>query len=244
MAENRLFIDHPIGGSGELWLDGDPARYVGRSLRLRPGSALTVFDGSGGEYAATVLEFRKQRVLIGLGAWSDREAESPLKLHLVQSISRGDRFDLVVQKATELGVQRISPVLSEHSVVRLDAGRAQKKVAHWTRIAQSACEQCGRNSVTQIDLPVNFHDWLDRSRTADTARLILEPRADKPIAALEPPLPAVEVLIGPEGGWSGAELEAAAAAGLLAVTMGLRILRTETAALTAVSILQSRFGDL
>ena len=244
MPANRLFIDGDIRSGERLWLSGDAAHYVGRVLRLRPDSKLIVFDGRGGEYAATVVAIRKRQVLISIGDKSEPVAESPLGIHLLQSVSRGDRMDLVVQKATELGVRRISPVLSEFSVVRLDPDRAQKKMAHWARVAQSACEQCGRNKVPQIDQPVEFRNWLGDNLSSDATRLLLKPLATESLARLARPASEVQLLIGPEGGFSDNEISAATGAGFVAVSIGPRILRTETAALAAISILQSRFGDL
>lgn len=244
MPENRLFIDSPVRTNEELWLSGDAARYVGRVLRLRPTGKLIIFDGLGGEYSATILAFRKQQVLISIGDKSKRDAESSLTVRLLQCVSRGDRMDFVVQKATELGVQRISPILSEFSVVRLDRDRARKKVSHWMRIAQSACEQCGRNIVPRIDEPVEFRRWLGDNLSSDATRLLLQPLAADSLSAVRKPATGVELLIGPEGGLSDAEISTAASAGFLAVSMGPRVLRTETAALTAISIIQSRFGDL
>lgn len=244
MPLHRLFVDERIICGASLWLDGAAARYLGRALRLRPGSKLIVFDGAGSACAATVAEFRQQRVLLDIGEAIGRDPESPLAIRLLQCLSRGDRFDLVVQKSTELGVRRISPLLSEFSVVRLDPDRAQKKVAHWTRIAQSACEQCGRNTLPAIDLPVQFGHALDDTLSNDATRLLLQPQGVQPLSAVAAAAGEVDLLIGPEGGLSERESDLATGAGFEPVSMGPRILRTETAALAAVALVQSRFGDL
>ena len=169
---------------------------------------------------------------------------SPLPVHLLQGISRGDRMDTVIQKTTELGVARISPVLTEFSVVRLDAARAAKRTQHWMRVAQSTCEQCGRNSVPVIDTPVTLTDVFDAAATLPQQRLVLQPESSACISDISLAQHDTVLLIGPEGGLSATENEQALAAGFQPASIGPRILRTETAAIAAIAILQSRCGDL
>lgn len=244
MALNRLFIDTRIAADQELWLEGNPARYVARVLRLRADNALCVFDGAGGEYPATVLEVRRDRVLIRVADNTHREAESPLHIHLLQCVSRGDRMDIVVQKATELGARRITPLLSEFSVVRLDAARRQRKTVHWQRVAQSACEQCGRNRIPKIDDPTNIRDWFAGYRPTDGTRLVMQPGSARNLSSATLESDTVILLIGPEGGLAEGELALAGQFGFSAVSLGPRILRTETAAISVLASLQARFGDM
>ena len=227
-----------------MQLDEDQTRYVGRALRLRTGDALSVFNGNDGEFAATIMSISKLTATIVLGEQIVADTESSLKVHLVQSVSRGERMDFVVQKATELGVKRISPVLTEFSVVKFDASRAKKRRDHWRKVAESACEQSGRIRPPLIDLPVALNAWLgDKPKDADID-LILEPGASDALAKIAAPETKVCVLVGPEGGFSPGEYEDASIAGFTSVSLGPRTLRTETAALAAITILQSRWGDM
>lgn len=246
MSTQRLFSPVRLSANTSLSLGSERARYVGRVLRLRPGDALTVFDGNGGEYPANVGTISKQAAELNVGEHIARSTESPLRIRLLQGISRGERMDIVVQKATELGVHRISPVLTEFSVVKLEAERAAKRVAHWTRVAASACEQCGRNEMPLIDTPGPLYEVLDLDdgKAQDSIRLVLDPGAKQALPSIPRPDGCVTVLIGPEGGLSEKEQERAQFAGFAAVSFGPRILRTETAALAAIAFLQSVFGDL
>jgi 16S rRNA (uracil1498-N3)-methyltransferase len=243
MSTSRLFSPIPLRANAELSLGAEQARYVGRVLRLRPGDALTVFDGGGGEYSATLGKVTKQELQLRVGEHFSRSTESPLKIRLVQGLSRGDRMDTVVQKATELGVHRITPVFTDHSVVKLEPDRVAKRRAHWQKIAQSACEQCRRNIVPTIDTPQSLVDWFADNVSEDELQLILRADARDAMPTLDPRGKAVTILIGPEGGFSEAEYEHATAAGLQPVRLGPRIMRTETAALAALSIAQASWGD-
>jgi 16S rRNA (uracil1498-N3)-methyltransferase len=243
MSTSRLFSPIQLRANAELSFGSEQARYVGRVLRLRRGDALTVFDGSGGEYPATIDTVTKQELSLSVGEQVSRSTESPLRIRLVQGISRGERMDVVVQKATELGVHRISPVLTDFSVVRLEPDRAAKRRDHWQKVAQSACEQCKRNIVPEIDAPQSLLDWFGDNAGADELQLVLRADAVESMSAVEVTGSALTILIGPEGGFSEAEYERASAAGLRAVRLGPRILRTETAALAALSIAQATWGD-
>lgn len=243
-SSNRLFVASVPREGAELRLDGDVAHYVARVLRLKAGAPVVLFDGSGDEVAATVKAVSRKGVLLGVGARRARSVESPLPIHLAQSISRGERMDMVVQKATELGVRRITPLLTARSVVRFDVERATRRRQHWLRIARSACEQCGRNVPPAIDPPTAFAHWIGSAGNDGEARLLLDPRAELSLgASLDRPRP-LRLLIGPEGGLSEAERDEALAAGYAACTLGPRILRTETAAVAALAVLQARWGDL
>ena len=171
------------------------------------------------------------------------ESESPLQIRLIQGISRGERMDFVVQKATELGVHRITPILTEYSVVKLKTDRANKRLLHWQKIAQSACEQCGRNKVPIIDEPTPLHEFLSANQSTD-CRLLLQPTAKRALHDINGSPTSLDLLIGPEGGISNKESELLSFSGFTPVSLGPRTLRTETAALAAIAILQSRHGDL
>ena len=244
MSLNRLFISTEIQPGQELNLDEDQAHYIGRVLRMRAGDQLTVFNGQGGEFSATAQSIKKNTAVLLIGAQSDSNTESPLKVHLVQCISRGERMDFIMQKATELGVKRISPVVSEYGVIKLDTKRAAKRRDHWQSVTESACEQSGRTRPPLIDPPMDLNTWFG-SRTKETdTDLLLRPGAATSLAAMPTPGTKVCLLIGPEGGFSDSEYDDAELAGFNAVSLGPRILRTETAAIAAITIVQSRWGDL
>ncbi len=249
MRLTRVYVDRALATGKRITLAGSAATHVTRVLRLRVGEALTLFDGRGGEYAARIEQGGKA-VTVAVGEHRALERESPLALTLAQGVSRGERMDLVVQKATELGVARLQPVLTERSVVRLDAQQAQRKLSHWRAIAIGACEQCGRNRLPEIAEPCALSQLLSaaaaRAAAADSAgvRLLLSPAAQRRIGDLAGALSAVTVLIGPEGGLTEREQQAAVAAGFIAVRLGPRVLRTETAAIAAITLLQREFGDI
>jgi 16S rRNA (uracil1498-N3)-methyltransferase len=242
MSTIRIFAPVPVRPGEDLWLDGDRAHYLTRVLRVRSADTIVLFDGHGGEYPAVVGEISRQGVQLRPGAHSPRDVESPLAIRLIQGISRGERMDFVVQKATELGVQRITPVHTAYSVVRLKADRVEKKSGHWERIAQGACEQCGRNILPVIDAATDLDTVL--AEPVGGSRVILHTGGGEPIGNLQRIDGALTLLIGPEGGFNAAEFDLAVRAGFVPLSLGPRILRTETAALATIAILQSLFGDL
>jgi len=242
MRVSRVYAEVPVGGRVQLQLSGTAANHVARVLRLRPGDPLILFDDAGGEYAATVDALTRDAVRVTVGEYLDVNRESPLQVTLAQGISRGERMDVVVQKATELGVRRIVPVLAERTVVRLNAAQAANRLRHWRAIAIAACEQCGRNRLPQITPPMSLQDFLVSDYPAGL-RLVLSPEGGLTAREL-PASPAVTLLIGPEGGLSDAERSAALAAQFTGMMLGPRILRTETAALAALAVIQQRLGDL
>jgi len=240
---SRVFIEAPLASGASVKLSGSAANHVMRVLRLRVGEELTLFNGSGGEFAGSIAALAGSSVTIAVGAQRAVGRESPLSLTLAQGVSRGERMDLVMQKATELGVTRVVPVLTERSVVRLDPAQAARKLEHWRAITVSACEQSGRNRPPEVVAPVKLADFL-RNELAPATKLLLSPAASLRIADLPKPQRAVAVLIGPEGGLTHEEQERARAAGFVGVRLGPRVLRTETAALAALALLQQEFGDL
>lgn len=213
-------------------------------MRARVGDEVVVFDGKGPEWPANIVSIRKNSVTLQLGDSVEAGTESALKVHLVQGISRGERMDFVVQKATELGVKRISPVLTEYGMVKLNAERAAKRREHWQKIAASACEQSGRTRLPLIDAPVALKTWFGNKPEQVDTELILAPGAAQPLTAIAAPQTKACLLIGPEGGFSDNEYDDASAAGFTAVSLGPRVLRTETAAPAALAVMQSIWGDL
>jgi 16S rRNA (uracil1498-N3)-methyltransferase len=245
MRLTRVYVDATLEPGARVALEGSAASHITRVLRLRPGDALTLFNGRGGEYAGRIEKSHGGRVTVVVGARSAVERESPLTLTLAQGVSRGERMDLVVQKATELGVSGLVPVFTERSVVRLDARQATRKVAHWRAIAVAACEQSGRNRLPDVATPLSLREFTGAARNAVSgARLLLSPGAALRLDDIPSPVTDVTVLIGPEGGLTESEEDLARTAGFAPVRLGPRVLRTETAALAALTLLQRKFGDL
>ncbi len=240
----RLFVSGALSNDAELILQGEQARYLGRVLRSRVGDSLQVFNGDDGQWSAVVENISKNDVTLRVGERDETTTESPLKIHLVQGISRGERMDFVVQKATELGIKRLTPVLTNHGVVKFDQQRADKRRQHWQQIANSASEQCGRTRPPLVDAPIALNSWFGAKDSADSTELILKPGTTIQLASIAPPATKLCLMIGPEGGFSEREYEDAEIAGFQAVALGPRILRTETAALAALTIAQSCWGDL
>lgn len=243
MPLKRLYVAERLAAGAELRLGGEAARYLGRVLRLRAGETVHVFNGDDGEWSATIRRFGKDRVTLSVQDAIHNVAEPQLRIHLVQGISRGERMDFVVQKATELGVDRITPVLTAHGVVKLDGKRAERRREHWRRVAESACEQSGRVNPPRVDTPLPLNDWLGEAGQGTASRLILSPGAGKSLTDVEP-AGGLCLLIGPEGGFSEREYDDARVSGFEAVSLGPRILRTETAAVAALAIAQGLWGDV
>ena len=241
MTFPRFFCPDRLAPGAALTLPESAARHAVRALRLGVGDDVTLFDGNGGEYAARIASVRKDEVTVDVGEWRDREVESPLQITLVQALQAGDRMDLTVQKAVELGVASIQPVASRRSVVRLDGERALRRVEHWRGVAASACEQCGRNRVPAVGAVEPLDRWLAKPAGAPL-RLMLSPAAALTLTAL-PVARSLELLIGAEGGLDPAEVAAAEAAGFVGIRLGPRVLRTETAGLAALAAIQMVWGD-
>jgi 16S rRNA (uracil1498-N3)-methyltransferase len=237
MRLSRFFIDAPLS-LGSQQLPDAPAHHISRVLRLATGAAVQLFDGSGQEYRGELVEVGKKQVIVELREQLPGMAESGLRVHLGQGLSRGERMDWAIQKATELGVAELTPIVSERCEVRLKDERADKRLAHWRQIAISACEQCGRSVVPIIHAPVALQDWL--TLDADL-KLVLHPLAD-PIASHQRP-DSLAFLIGPEGGLSDSEIDQARNAEFLPARLGPRVLRTETAPVVALSVAQQLWGD-
>ncbi|HXI76069.1 MAG TPA: 16S rRNA (uracil(1498)-N(3))-methyltransferase [Steroidobacteraceae bacterium] len=247
MRMTRVFVGSALTPGGAVQLPPDTASHLAKVLRARAGDELVLFNGDGREFTGAIEAVRGSRVSAFVGEGRAVARESPLAITLVQSVPRGDRMDFIVQKATELGVARIVPVLSQRSVVRLDAAQAESKAAHWRAVAISACEQCGRNSLPVIEAAQPLLTYLGESAPCAGPRLVFEPESvPQPLAAASAgvTIADAQIAIGPEGGFAADELEAFRVAGFTQGGLGPRVLRAETAAIAAMVWLQTRFGDM
>ena len=243
MRLTRVHVVAALAAGARVQLAGTAASHVTRVLRLGVGDAVTLFNGDGSDYPARISALGRASVEAEVTGRVTARSESPLAVTLVQGIARTERMDLVLQKAPELGVAAILPVVTARSVVRLDAGTRERKRAHWLGVAIAACEQCGRARLPEVAEPRAFGTWLAEPPRA-AARLLLSPDATLALDSAAQGATSVEVLVGPEGGLEDAERAAALAAGFLACRLGPRVLRSETAAIAAVAVLQATAGDL
>lgn len=232
----------PWQSGSNIVLSEDATNHVGRVLRMTAGQQLELFNGDGNNYAATIVEATKRSVTVTIEQVAINKSETPLAIHLAQGISRGERMDFVLQKSVELGVTEITPLFTERCGVKLTGERLLKKQQQWQKIVIAACEQSGRSVVPQVHTPLHLQQWLASAPTG--LKLTLDPYAAKPLRDLADSPQHVTLFIGPEGGLTEAEVQAAATQQFLPVRLGPRILRTETAALTALSVIQYQFGDL
>lgn len=237
----RLYTPRELRSGQTLVLEEQTAHYVHRVLRMAAGRQVILFNGRGGEFSATLTETGKKAVAVRVEEYHPVERESTLAIHLGIGISRGERMDWVLQKATELGVTAITPLFTERGEVRLKGERLQKKQQHWQQILISACEQCQRNRLPQLNAAVPLQQHL--AAVQEPHRLVLHHRSESALAARQP-LAAVALLIGPEGGLGDDEISLSEEHGFQALALGPRVLRTETAPVVAISILQYLWGDL
>ena len=237
----RFFLPTIPAADTEFVLPEAPAHHAVRVLRLVVGDALVLFDGSGLEFSAKVSFVGRREVRVRVASGQTVSRESPLSVTLVQGISSGERMDYTLQKAVELGVTRIVPVVSARSVVRLSGERAQKRQQHWQQLVVAACEQCGRNRIPEV---LSARTVAEAMQTCGgEMRLLLDPRAGQGLRDLAHPSSGVCLLAGPEGGFDETEHRLAQQAGFLGVRLGARVLRTETAALAAIAAMQLIWGD-
>ncbi|MEM1155689.1 MAG: 16S rRNA (uracil(1498)-N(3))-methyltransferase [Pseudomonadota bacterium] len=222
-------------------LEAAPSRHLARSLRMKPGDKLIVFNGKGGQYSAAVETVQRSTVHVTTGRFDSLERESNLSVTLGIAVSRGERMDWIVQKATELGVNAIAPLVSERCEVRLKDDRIEKKLHHWQQIIASACEQCGRNRLPSIRPPSALEQWVNKMDA--NLKLVLHHLAEETNDLEEAPA-SIALLIGPEGGLTNEEIAAAIHANFRAIRLGPRVMRTETAPIAALSIVQYRWGDI
>ncbi|ARJ42489.1 16S rRNA (uracil(1498)-N(3))-methyltransferase [Pantoea alhagi] len=242
MRKPRIYHPESLMVGHEIALSEDAANHVGRVLRMGSGQALELFDGSNLVFDAEILRADKRSVTVKVTQSRMDSRESPLHLHLGQVMSRGEKMEFTIQKSIELGVNVITPLFSERCGVKLDAERQAKKIQQWQKIAVAACEQCGRNVVPEVREAMSLEAWC--AEQDDALKLNLHPRAQHSINTLPQPVERVRLLIGPEGGLTAEEIAMTGQHGFTDILLGPRVLRTETTALTAITALQVRFGDL
>lgn len=240
----RIFHEGKLAEDVEVTLDERASAHVQRVLRLRPGAALRLFDGRGGEYEATIEGARRGGARVRVGRFHARDVESPLEITLAQGISRGERMDYTLQKAVELGVGRIVPLVTTRCQVVLEGERRARREGHWRGVVTHACEQSGRTRLPQVETIRTFADWLEGPVPPGTLRLVLDPGAQGGLTTVRERPAAIELLVGPEGGLTEDERDAARAAGCQPLRLGPRILRTETAGIAALAAAQTLWGDL
>lgn len=237
----RFFCPQPLAIGQLVQLPETVAHHV-QVLRLAPGELITLFNSEGGEYTAALSEIGRRSASAEVREHLPREVELPFAITLAQALPEGSKMDWIIEKAIELGVSAIQPLAAQRCVVRLSAERAEKKLEHWRGIIVSASEQCGRNRLAALHAPEDVSRWL--ARPADAPRILLSPRGEQTLATWAGAHAAQDLtlMVGPEGGFSTAEEDAAIAAGAIPLTMGPRVLRTETAALAAAATLQALWG--
>lgn len=242
---SRVFVDVPLATGDQVRLPDEAARHLSTVLRLRRGDTCWLFRGDGREYRAELVESNRQGVVAVLGDWRAAPPASPLSITLIQGIARGEKMDLILQKATELGVAAIAPVFCRRSEVRLQGDRLEKRTQHWLGVVRSACEQSGRGELPRLLEPVDLAQRLAEQVNASGMRFRLDPAAECGLASIAPPDPAhVTLLVGPEGGLAEEDHASAAAAGFVPLRLGPRVLRTETAGLASIAAMQTLWGDL
>lgn len=243
MANLRFFTDSPLALNADIQLSESAAAHATRALRLNVGDNAIIFNGDSIDYACTLTSVKKNTVTATITGAKAISNESPLDITLLQGISSGDRMDFTIQKAVELGVKRIQPINSQRSVVKLTQDRAEKRIEHWQNVAISACEQSGRAFVPKVLPPLSLENWLSQNPYNNTLRILLNPVGAKRLNEIPKPVSTIELLIGAEGGLSQGEIDLASSQNFQSIVLGPRILRTETAALTAISVMQSLWGD-
>lgn len=242
MRVPHIYQASAISLNTAVTLDDDAAGHIGRVLRMKEGEHVSIFNGEGGEYISEIIEVTKKNVIVMPQQFNPHNAESPLKIHLGQCISRGDKMDFTIQKSVELGITEITPIFSQRCGVKLSAERLEKKHQQWQKIAIAAAEQSGRNFVPTINPPIDLKQWLEQQ--TDAIKLTLHPRAEHSIKTITVADGGVRFLVGPEGGFTDDEMVQTKQQEFVDIRLGPRVLRTETAALTVLSALQLQFGDL
>ncbi|MDO6515021.1 16S rRNA (uracil(1498)-N(3))-methyltransferase [Neptuniibacter sp. 2_MG-2023] len=237
----RFYDPQPLSEGDDIELSDDVVQHVSRALRMKPGEYIILFNGDGFEYKTQLTHVEKRTVHAHIQSLITVHTESPLQINIGQCISRGERMDYAVQKSTEMGAQAISPLFSERCEVKLPKERQAKRISHWTQIAVSACEQSGRVSPPEITAPTQLKEWL-LLQDAEL-KLVLHHHSEQPLQEMEKPN-SVALLIGPEGGLTEEEVELAVSHGFKPLTLGPRVMRTETAPVAALTLLNYLWGDL
>ena len=239
----RIYFSGPVPEHGLCELPPAKAHHVAHVLRLAAGDAVILFDGQGNVFDGEIAKCARGEVSIRVRGGRQEDRESPLRVTLAQAVSSGERMDYTIQKAVELGVTAIQPLVTERCVVRLSGERATRRGAHWQAVVTAACEQCGRNRVPRVAPLLPLRSWLEQPAPDDGLRLLLLPDAPAGLRQLSRPAGMVTVLAGPEGGLTGAEADAAVRAGFMPLRLGPRVLRTETAAVALLAAMQALWGD-
>jgi 16S rRNA (uracil1498-N3)-methyltransferase len=241
----RFYCPPPLSPGHTIELPAPVAHHL-HVLRMQPGEALTLFDGRGGQYVARIVEIGKKRASAAVEAFEDVETELPYAVTLAQGLPEGSKMDWIIEKAVELGVAAVQPLAARRSVVRLSGERLEKRHAHWQGVIEAASEQCGRNRLARLDQVADYGRWLEAPPADAGQRILLSPRADASLAqwagAAGPQ--AITLMVGPEGGFTREEEDAAVAAGARMLSIGPRVLRTETAALAALALLGGLWGGM
>ena len=242
MRVPRIYTNQTLSLGEEVTLPKNSSRHLVSVLRMKVGQSAILFNGEGGEFIGKLTNASKTNSSVLIDGFSAVEKESNLKIHLAIGVSKGDRMDWIIQKATELGVTEISPIFTGRTEVKLSGSRLDKKLSHWQQIAISACEQSQRNRIPSINSILPFNDWLALKHNG--LKLLMNHLSDLGLSKTSPKDQHIVLLVGPEGGLSENEICVAEASGYTSVSMGPRILRTETAPVAALSILQSLWGDM
>jgi 16S rRNA (uracil1498-N3)-methyltransferase len=237
----RFYHPHPLEIGQVIILESESATHVTRVLRMQIGDALILFNNQGGEYTG-IIKHTKNKTEVEISEYHERNCESPLHLHLGQSLTRNDRMDFIIQKATELGVQHITPLMTVRSMIKLDKKQLDKKMQHWSNIMISAAQQCGRTHLPILNLPLTLEKFLSTSFIG--ANIGFDLRATASLKSITPAPQAIRLLIGPESGFDEQEIKLATEHQFEFYTLGPRVLRAETASITAISALQVLYGDL
>jgi 16S rRNA (uracil1498-N3)-methyltransferase len=237
----RIYTSKTITPHTDVTLDAQATNHVASVLRMQTGEHIFLFNGEGGYFEATLTHIVKKQVTVHIRDHRLSENESPLRIHIGQSLSRGERMDYAIQKSSEMGVTEITPLFTTRSEVKLDAERSAKRQQHWQQIAISACEQCGRNKIPIINAPITLSDFI--ANVAADVKLVLHHESSSQLRDLPKPT-SVALLIGPEGGLTEEEITQATQYGFAATQLGPRVLRTETAPVTALSVLNTLWGDI
>lgn len=246
MANFRFYTNTPLNIGDTIQLSASAAAHATRALRLNLDDEVIIFNGDGHDYGCTITNIEKNTVLVRVNRGQQLNNESPLKITLIQAISSGDRMDFTIQKAVELGVTLIQPITSQRSVVKLSTERAEKRTQHWQNIAISACEQSGRAVVPNVLAPLSFSQYFAKNTKKEDESILkitLAPTATKDLKSLPQTSHHIQILIGAEGGLSDDEILLSQRNGFEAITLGKRILRTETAGLAAIASMQTLWGD-
>lgn len=242
MRSHRIYLDAQIECGQPLQLPEPQSHHLGKVLRMQPGQLVHLFNGRGGCYRAEIVSMQKRAVTVLPREFIADTAATLIRINLAQGVSRGRHMDYTIQKAVELGVNRIIPLITEFSNVRLSAERSESRLSHWRGVIIGACEQSGRNIIPELTAPLAFTDWL--TNMSNTPSILLHPDAAGSLSAITPRPAEITIVSGPEGGFSEREVAAAKRSGCLAIRLGPRVLRTETAAVAALTAVQTLWGDM